>query len=137
MGHRDEYPKSGTVPPKSGWLTPMKITVVEFIKAVGLWTEESLLKRLHRASCFSVMVNECTDVITVEELPIFCRWVEDGIPVEHFLERVPLKSADAKTIYSTFAEFLKKKIYRSASLWVWDSMEQQLSCGNTKEFRAY
>ena len=73
---------------------------------------------------------------TVEELSIFCRWVEDGIPVEHFLEIIPLKSADAKTIYFTLVEFLKEKIYRSASLWVWDSLEQQLSLGNTKVFRA-
>ena len=86
-----------------------KIAVVEFIEAVGLCTEESLLKHLHQASCFSLMADECTDVTTVEELSIFCRWVEDGVPVEHFLEIVPLKSADAKTIYSTLVEFLKEK----------------------------
>ena len=47
------------------------------------------------------MAVECTDV--------FCRCVEDGVPVEHFLEIVPLKSADAKTIYSTLVEFSKEK----------------------------
>ena len=66
-----------------------KIAVVEYIDAVGLWAEEYLLKRLHQASCFSLMADECTDV-TVEELVIFCRWVEDGVPVEHFLEIVSL-----------------------------------------------
>ena len=55
------------------------------------------------------MADECTDVTTVEELSIFCCWVEDGVPVEHFLEIVPLKSADAKTVYSTLVEFLKEK----------------------------
>ena len=58
-----------------------KIAAVEFIEAVGLWAEESLLKRLHQASCFSLMANECTDVTTVEELSISCRWVEGGVPV--------------------------------------------------------
>ena len=82
-----------------------KIAVVEFIEAVGLWAEENLLKRLHQASCFSLMADECT----VEELSISCRWGEGGVPVEHFLEIVPLKSADAKTIYSTLVEFLKEK----------------------------
>ena len=86
-----------------------KIAVVEFIEAIVLWAEESLLKCLHQASCFSLMADECTDVTTVEELSIFCHWVEGGIPVEHFLEIVPLKSADAKTIYSTLVEFLKEK----------------------------
>ena len=80
------------------------IAVVEFIEAVGLWAEESLLKCLHQASCFSLMADECTNVTTVEELSLFCRWVEDGVPVEHFLEIVSLKSADAKTIYSTLAQ---------------------------------
>ena len=32
------------------------------------------------------MADECTDVTTIEELSVFCRWVEDGQPVEHFLE---------------------------------------------------
>ena len=41
-----------------------KIAVVEFVKAVGLWAEESLLKRLHN---FSIMADECTDVTTIEE----------------------------------------------------------------------
>ena len=93
-----------------------KIAVVEFIKAVGSWAEESLLKRLHQASCFSLMADECTDVTTVEELSIFCRWVEDAVPVEHFLEILPLKSADAKTIYSTLVEFLKEKNIRISKL---------------------
>ena len=86
-----------------------KIAVVEFIEAVGLWAEENLLKHLRQASCFSLMGDECIYVTTVEELSIFCRRVEDGVPVEHILEIVPLKSADAKTIYSTLFEFLKEK----------------------------
>ena len=76
---------------------------------VGLWAEESLLKHLHQASCFSLVADECTDVTTIEEVSIFYCWVEDGVPVEHFLEIVPLKSADSKTIYSTLVEFLKEK----------------------------
>ena len=91
-----------------------KITVVEFIEAVNLWAEESLLKHLHQASCFSLMADECTYLTTVEELSIFCRWIEDRVPVEHFLERVPLKSADAKTIYSIFVDLLKDKNIQSS-----------------------
>ena len=39
-----------------------KLAVVEFIEAIGLWAEESLLKHLHQASCFNLMADECTDV---------------------------------------------------------------------------
>ena len=49
------------------------------------------------------MADECTDITTLEELSIFCRWVEDGLPVEHFIEIVSLKKADAKTIYDSFS----------------------------------
>ena len=86
-----------------------KIAVVEFVEAVGFWAEESLLIRLHQASNFSIMADKCTDVTTIEELSIFFRWVEDGVPVEHFLEIIPLKATDARTIYSALVEFMKDK----------------------------
>ena len=34
------------------------IAVVEFMEALGTWVEEFLLKRLHQASCFSIMADE-------------------------------------------------------------------------------
>ena len=49
-------------------------------------------------------------------LSIFCHWVEDGIPVENFLEIVSIKFADAKTIYSNLVEFLKEKNIRISNL---------------------
>ena len=50
------------------------------------------------------MAGKCTDVTTIEELSIFCRWIEDGVPVEHFIEIVPMTKADAKTIHSVLVE---------------------------------
>ena len=38
------------------------VAVAGFIEALGTWVEESLLKRLHQASCFSIMADECTDI---------------------------------------------------------------------------
>lgn len=55
------------------------------------------------------MADECTDVSTIEELSLFCQCVKDGLPVEHFIEIVPLKKADAKTIYETLVDCLKIK----------------------------
>ena len=60
------------------------IAVVEFMGALETWVKEFLLKRLHQASCFSIMVDECTDVVTIEEMSVFCRWEEEGSPGEHF-----------------------------------------------------
>ena len=57
----------------------------------------------------SIMAGECSDVTTTEELSIFCHFVEDGQPVEPFLEVVPLKGVNAKTIYSALIKFMKYK----------------------------
>ena len=39
--------------------------MVDFIEALGTWVEESILKRLQKASVFSVMADECTDITAV------------------------------------------------------------------------
>ena len=46
---------------------------------------------------------------TIGENLIFYFWVSEGQLVERFLEIVPLKAIDAKTIYSTLIEFMKEK----------------------------
>ena len=83
--------------------------VVEFIEALGTWVQESILRRIQEAPVYSIMADECTDITTIEELSIFCRWVENGTPVECFLEILPLKSADAATIYASIVQCLKER----------------------------
>ena len=85
------------------------VAVVEFMEAIGTWIEESLLERLRQASCFSIMADECTDVATIEEMSVYCRWEEGGSPEEHFLEIIHLKQANAESIYSSLVECLKDK----------------------------
>ena len=55
-----------------------KKAVVEFVNALGPWLEESLLKRLHKVSFFSILADESTDLTMIEDLPICCHWVEIG-----------------------------------------------------------
>ena len=55
------------------------------------------------------MADECTDITTIEDLSLFFRWVENGEPVEHFFDIIPLKRADAESIYSTLIDWLKLK----------------------------
>ena len=66
-----------------------RIAVTEFIEALGTWVEESLLKHLHQAPFYSIMAEECTDVSTAEELSLFCRWIQNGEPTEHFIDLYP------------------------------------------------
>ena len=117
-----------------------KDAVVEFVAALGQWVEESLLKCLYQAQYFSLMADECTDITTIEELSVFCRWVEDGLPVEHFVEIVSLKKADAKTIktiYETLVECLKKKNIQHSRLIGMGFDGAATFLESIKEFRAY
>ena len=77
--------------------------------AIGTWVIEFQLNLVHMALFFSLMADECTDVTTIEELLVFCRWVEDGEPVEHFFEILPLKKADGQSIYSSLINWLKQR----------------------------
>ena len=85
------------------------MVVVLFVNALGTWLEGSLLNRLHKAPFFSIMADdECSDVNTIEELTICCRWVESGLPEEHFIEILPLKKANAGSIYSALVEYCRE-----------------------------
>ena len=64
----------------------------------------------------SIMADECTDVTTIEELTICCRWVESGVPEEHFYEILPLKKANTESIYSPIVEYCKEKNIRLGRL---------------------
>ena len=54
------------------------------------------------------MADECTDVTTIEELAICCHWVVSGVPEEHFIEILPLKKANAESIYSALVEYCRE-----------------------------
>lgn len=62
------------------------------------------------------MADECTDVSVVEELSVFLRWQENGIPVESFLEIMPLQKADAETIYVALVKCLREKHLQIGSI---------------------
>ena len=63
--------------------------VIGFIEAISIWVKESLLNRLQKAPYYALMAHECTDVSTLEKVSIYCRWVQNGLPVEHFIDIVP------------------------------------------------
>ena len=95
-----------------------RIAVTEFIEALGTWVEESLLKHLHQVPFYSIMADECTDffLTTVEELSLFCRWIENGEPTEHFIDLLSMKRTDAESIYSALVECFKSKNIQLSNL---------------------
>ena len=83
--------------------------VTDFVEAIGVWVDELQINQVRDAPFFSLMADECVDVANIEELSVFCRWVENEVPVEHFMEILPLKKTDAQSIYSVLLDWLKKK----------------------------
>ena len=93
--------------------------VFDFVEAIGTWVDTSLLKVLQKAPFFSLIADECTDIATIdtiEELSIFCWWVQDGEPVGRFFEIIPLKKADAASIYTSLIDWLTKKVIQISKL---------------------
>ena len=62
------------------------------------------------------MADECVDVANIEELSVYCRWIENGGPVEHFMEILPQKKTNAQSIYSVLLDWLKKKDLQCSKL---------------------
>ena len=99
--------------------------VFDFIETIGTWVDEFQLKLLHKAPFFSLMADKCTDIMTIEELSVFCRWVEDGKLLSMFFEILPLKKADAQSICSSLINWLKQRNIQSASLLARALMDRQ------------
>ena len=55
------------------------------------------------------MADKCTDVTTVEQFSLVCRWIENSEPTQHFIDLLPMKRTDAESIYSALVERLKSK----------------------------
>ena len=90
--------------------------VTDFVEAIGVWVDELQVNRVRNAPFFSLMADECVDVANIEELSVYCRWVENGVPVEHFMEILPLKKTNAQSIYSVLLDWLKKKNLQCSKL---------------------
>ena len=78
------------------------------------------------------MADECVDVANIEELSVYCRWVENGVPVKHFMEILPLKKTNAQSIYSMLLDWLKKKDLQCSKLIGMGLMELQHLLGRNR-----
>ena len=74
-------------------------------------------------------------VTTIEELTICCLWVESGVPEEHFIEILPLKKANAESIYSALGEYFRENnIQLGRLIWMGFDGAANLS-GEKREFK--
>ena len=90
--------------------------VTDFVEAIGVWVDELQVNRVRNALLFSLMAYECVNVANIEELSVYCRWVEKGVPVEHFMKILLLKKTNAQSIYSALLDWLKRKDLQCSKL---------------------
>lgn len=82
---------------------------VMLLEAVDTWLERKLLLSLRSSPHFSILADECQDIITHEELSICCRWIVNGYPEEHFLGVLHVKEVDAASLTKSLTTFIEEK----------------------------
>ena len=84
-----------------------KLAVLEFLNALETWVDIDSSGFIRHPILALWLMN--TDITTIEELTICCRWVESGVPEEHFIEILHLKKANAESICSALVEYCREK----------------------------
>ena len=76
--------------------------------AIGVWVDRFHLNQLLDVLFFSLMAWMFW-YCNCRELSLFCYWMENGSPVEHFMRILSLKKGTAESIYSTLIDWLMEK----------------------------
>ena len=86
-----------------------KIDVIEFVETLASGLKNLFLSVFIGHLFTAEWQTNALTFSTVEELSIFCRWIENGLRVENFMEIFLLNKADTATISSTLVDYLKQK----------------------------
>ena len=84
-------------------------TVKEFVKVISDWMHEETMSELRNCDHFTLLLDETTDISVRSELSLMARIVKDGVISNRFLDLLQLRRGDAKTIFRTVEDFLKKE----------------------------
>ena len=99
--HKEKVPSNAT------YLS--KITTAELLESISHVLEQTLLEQLKSSTYFSIMADETTDIASMEELSICCRWLFRGEPVEHYLGIVHAHEVNAEAITRYLLQFLNER----------------------------
>ncbi|XP_048512595.1 zinc finger MYM-type protein 1-like [Athalia rosae] len=78
----------------------------EFISIMGKQVLMKIVDELKAAKYFSISVDSTPDLSHVDQLTVIVRYVNDGIPVERFLQFLPIKEHKAEYLAETLLKFL-------------------------------
>lgn len=71
--------------------------------------DRRLVESLKKSPFFSILADECEDIISQEELSICCRWIANGEAEEHFLTILHIPVCDAASITEALESFIASK----------------------------
>lgn len=78
----------------------------EFIKLIGIKVLDKILSELRDAKYFSISVDSTPDVSHCDQLVFCIRYVKDGVPVERFLQFIPINQHKSEYLTDTVIEFM-------------------------------
>ncbi|XP_071033099.1 zinc finger MYM-type protein 1-like [Parasteatoda tepidariorum] len=81
----------------------------EFISIMGYKVLSKIIAELKKAKYFSVSVDSTPDISHVDQLTFVIRYVNDGIPVERFLDFIPIESHKSEYLSDTIVSFINDK----------------------------
>lgn len=79
----------------------------EFINLMGQQVLKTIVKELKSAKYYSISVDSTPDLSHVDQLTFIVRYVNDGQPIERFLQFLPIDEHNAQYIADTILNFLE------------------------------
>lgn len=97
--------------PGSGRTSYLSSTIIsEFVELMGKKVLDSIIKEVHKAKYFSIILDSTPDLSNTDQLCFVIRYVSsDCEPVERFLTFLPIHSHKSEHIEQTVLEFMEKK----------------------------
>lgn len=77
---------------------------------IGIMEKQVLMKivgELKAAKYFSISIDSTPDLSHVDQLTFVVRYIKDGVPIERFLQFIPIKEHKAEYLTETVLKFLE------------------------------
>lgn len=80
----------------------------EFIDLIGIKVLNVILSELREAKYFSISVDSTPDVSHCDQLVFCVRYVKNGVPIERFLQFIPIDEHKSEYLTETIVGFMEK-----------------------------
>lgn len=78
----------------------------EFIEALASCVQKNIIEKVKEAGCYSLLVDETSDVANVEQVSFILRYVINGDIIESFLQFTDVSKTDTESLYNCLCDTL-------------------------------